>query len=432
MITMDIDISDEKSQLFEPLYLRERLFIVLYGGRGGGKSWEIADYLLFDGIKNVNRNLCCREIQKSIKNSVHKLLTDRINRWNLERFYRVLDTEIRGVNGTTFQYAGLQDHTVDSIKSFEGCNRTWIEEAQTVSRHSLEILVPTVIRTDDCQIIMSLNPALASDAVYADYIIPALNGERDDVTLINVNYTDNENCPPQLRKVAEDMKAANHSKWLHIYKGQPKLIADGAIYKEELERAQEEGRITRVPYDPLLPVHTVWDIGVGDHTSIWFVQVYGKEVRIIDFYQNRNHGIAHYIKLINAKKYEYGIHFAPHDIKVREFTSGVSRLETAKKMGIEFKVVTGVSITDGIDATRNLLDVVWIDEKNCAEGLNCIRNYRNEYSEKLQELKAMPIHDWASHAADALRYVALSTNRMVTKTIPKKLKAPPRRSGWQG
>ena len=424
-------LKEEKSPLFAPLYLREKLFCILYGGRGGAKSWEIADYLLIDGAKNVNRNLCCREIQKSIKNSVHKLLEDRINRWKLGRFYRVLDAEIRGINGTTFQYAGLQDHTVESIKSFEGCNRTWIEEAQTVSRHSLEILIPTVIRTADCQVIMSLNPDLATDAVYADYIIPALNGDRDDVSLINVNYQDNKYCPPELFKLAEDMKVANHSKWLHIYMGQPKLIADGAIYKDELEKAQEEGRITRVPVDPILPVFTVWDLGIGDAMSIWFVQVYGKEPRLVDFYENSGEGIGHYIKLIKAKGYDYGGHFAPHDIEVRELTSGKSRRETAAAMGIAFTVVTNVSIADGIDATRNLLDIVWIDENRCAEGLRCIRNYRREFSDKLQELKAMPVHDWASHAADALRYVALSVDRMTIKKTPK-LPKPIASSGWQG
>ena len=144
-----MNIAEEKSVLFQPLYLRETLFCILYGGRGGGKSWEVADYLLIDGIKNVNRNLCCREVQKSIKQSVHQLFKDRIKRWNLGRFYNVLETEIRGVNGTLFMYSGLLEHTADTIKSFEGCNRTWIEEAQTVSKRSLDILIPTVIRTPD-------------------------------------------------------------------------------------------------------------------------------------------------------------------------------------------------------------------------------------------------------------------------------------------
>ena len=426
-----MQLTETKSKLFKPLYLRETLFCILYGGRGGAKSWEIADYLLIDGIKNVNRNLCCREVQKSIKQSVHQLFKDRIKRWRLDRFYNVLETEIKGVNGTLFMYSGLLEHTADTIKSFEGCNRTWIEEAQTVSKRSLDILIPTVIRTPDCQVIMSLNPYLLTDAVWADYIQPTLDGKRDDITLINVNYTDNKHCPPELMRLAEEMKVNDYDAWLNIYAGQPKLVADGAIYKDELHKAQKDGRITSVPVDDLLPVYTVWDLGVSDSTVIWFVQVYGKEPRLVDYYEANGEGIDHYIKLIKSKGYDYGGHFAPHDIKVREFTSGVSRLETARKMGIEFMTVTNISVDDGIDATRQLLKTVWIDEKRCARGIECVRNYRREYNDKMQEFKPRPVHDWASHAADALRYVALSVDRMVIKKAPK-LPKPIASSGWAG
>lgn len=426
-----MNIAEEKSALFQPLYLRERLFCILYGGRGGGKSWEIADYLLFDGIKNVNRNLCCREVQKSIKQSVHQLFKDRIKRWNLGRFYNVLETEIRGVNGTLFIYSGLLEHTSDTIKSFEGCNRTWIEEAQTVSKRSLDILIPTVVRTADCQVIMSLNPYLLTDAVWADYIQPTLDGKRDDVTLIRVNYTDNKHCPPEIMRLAENMKRDEYDQWLNIYDGQPKLVADGAIYKDELHKMRADGRITSVPVDDILPVYTVWDLGVSDSTVIWFVQVYGKEPRLVDYYEANGEGIDHYIKLIKSKGYDYGGHFAPHDIKVREFTSGKSRLETAKTMGIDFTTVTNISIDDGIDATRQLLKTVWIDEKRCARGIECVQNYRREYNDKMQEFKPRPVHDWASHAADALRYVALSIDRMVIKKQPK-INIPLPSGGWQG
>lgn len=426
-----MNIAEEKSVLFQPLYLRETLFCILYGGRGGGKSWEVADYLLIDGIKNVNRNLCCREVQKSIKQSVHQLFKDRIKRWNLGRFYNVLETEIRGVNGTLFMYSGLLEHTADTIKSFEGCNRTWIEEAQTVSKRSLDILIPTVIRTPDCQVIMSLNPYLLTDAVWNDYIQPTLDGKRDDVTLIRVNYNDNKNCPPEIIRLAENMKRDDYDAWLNIYDGQPKLVADGAIYKDELHKAQKDGRITSVPVDDILPVYTVWDLGVSDSTVIWFVQIYGKEPRLVDYYEANGEGIDHYIKLIKSKGYDYAGHFAPHDIKVREFTSGKSRLETARTMGIDFTTVTNISIDDGIDATRQLLKTVWIDEKRCARGIECVRNYRREYNDKMQEFKPRPVHDWASHAADALRYVALSIDRMVVKKQPT-IKIPLPSGGWQG
>ena len=130
---------------------------------------------------------------------------------------------------------------------------------------------------------MSLNPYLLTDAVWNDYIQPTLDGKRDDVTLIRVNYNDNKNCPPEIIRLAENMKRDDYDAWLNIYDGQPKLVADGAIYKDELHKAQKDGRITSVPVDDILPVYTVWDLGVSDSTVIWFVQIYGKEPRLVDF-----------------------------------------------------------------------------------------------------------------------------------------------------
>ncbi len=159
---------------FKPLYMHQKnnkLFYVYHGGRGGGKSWEIADFLLIEGAKQKHRILCCREVQKSIKQSVHKLLSDRIAALGLGAFYEILETEIRGKNGTEFSFAGLLSHTVESVKSFEGATITWIEEAQTVSSFSLSILIPTVVRTSKPMVVMSMNPKLPSDAVYSEYVM---------------------------------------------------------------------------------------------------------------------------------------------------------------------------------------------------------------------------------------------------------------------
>ena len=134
------------------------------------------------------------------------------------------------------------------------------------------------------------------------------------MTLIKVNYTDNKHCPPEIIRLAENMKRDDYDSWLNIYDGQPKLVADGAIYKDELHKMRADGRITSVPVDDILPVYTVWDLGVSDSTVIWFVQVYGKEPRLVDYYEANGEGIDHYIKLIKSKGYDYGGHFAPHDI----------------------------------------------------------------------------------------------------------------------
>ena len=283
---------------FKPLYMHQKndkLFYVYHGGRGGGKSWEIADFLLIEGAKQKHRILCCREVQKSIKQSVHKLLSDRIAALGLGAFYEILETEIRGKNGTEFSFAGLLSHTVESVKSFEGATITWIEEAQTVSAFSLSILIPTVVRTFRPMVIMSMNPKLPSDAVYSQYVL----GERDDTIVVQINYTDNKECPAELIALAEQMKADDYDQYEHIWLGKPKEIADGAIYKAEFEQIRKENRICKVPHDPNLPVYTSWDLGILDSTAIWFFQIYGKEVRVIDYYEANNEPLAHYARILH-------------------------------------------------------------------------------------------------------------------------------------
>lgn len=406
---------------FKPLYKAVTTFYAYHGGRGGGKSWGIADYVLLAGVTRKHRILCCREIQKSIKESVHRLLSDRIEALGLTGFYEILETEIRGKNGTTFSFSGLLQHTVASIKSFEGATITWIEEAQTISQRSLDILIPTVIRTEGAQVIFGLNPYLPTDPVYATYIA----GGRDDCTVVQINYTDNPHCPELLKLEAEKMKASDYTAYENIWLGKPKYIADGAVYKAEFEKARKDNRIASVPIDPAAKVHTVWDLGVGDSTVIWFVQVAGREVRVVDYYEATGEGLPHYARILQDKAYFYGKHFAPHDIAVRELGSGMSRIETARKLGINFEIVRNISIEDGIEAARQVLLTCWFDAERCKAGLHALQNYRREYNDKMGEFKARPVHDWASHAADAFRYLALSVGDMqYVRPTPKPLSQP--------
>lgn len=410
---------------FKPLYTHltnDKLFYVYHGGRGGGKSWEIADYLLIEGAQRKHRILCCREIQKSIKQSVHKLLSDRIVSLGLESFYQILDTEIRGANGTEFSFSGLQNHTVDSVKSFEGATITWIEEAQTVSGYSLKILIPTVVRTPNCMIIMSMNPKLPSDAVYLDYVTV----DRDDTVVVQINYTDNKHCPDDLIKLAEQMRDSDYDEYEHIYLGRPKEIADGAIYKAEFEQIKRENRICKVPHDPNLPVYTSWDLGILDPTAIWFFQVFGKEVRVIDYYEANNEPLSHYARILDEKKqqhgYNYSKHFAPHDIAARDLSSGVSREQTMANLGYRMTKGARLGVEDRIEATRQMLKNCWFDSEKCKHGIRALQNYRREFNDKLEQFKATPVHDWASHGSDAFGEGALSINKM---QMPTSKKSPP-------
>lgn len=184
----------------------------------------------------------------------------------------------------------------------------------------------------------------------------------------------------------------------------------GAYYGSQLVEAEKTRRVTHVPYDPVLKVHTAWDLGVGDSTSIWFYQAIGQEIRFIDYYETNGEGLPHYAKVLQDKGYVYGDHFAPHDIEVRELGTGKSRSETAKSLGINFRTVPNLPIDDGINAVRNLLPRCWFDEDKCEKGLSALRSYHKEFDEKNGMYKNRPHHDWASHGADAFRYFAVSFN----------------------
>lgn len=189
----------------------------------------------------------------------------------------------------------------------------------------------------------------------------------------------------------------------------------GAIYAKELQAAREAGRITAVPYDPALPVDTDWDLGVGDAMAIWFTQTAkgSTEVRVIDYYEASGEGFPHYAGVLAQKGYTYGVHWAPHDIQVREMGSGRSRLEVAANFGIRFRVTPRLhdaakgEVEEGIHAVRMFLPRCWFDATRCKGGLEALQHYRRDYNQRLNEFKAEPVHDWASHGSDAFRGLAV-------------------------
>lgn len=181
----------------------------------------------------------------------------------------------------------------------------------------------------------------------------------------------------------------------------------GAYYGTQMTQARKDGRVGRVPYDPLLPVNTYWDLGMDDSTTIWFLQRYRHELRLIDYYENSGEGLAHYAHILRERDYNYGLHVGPHDINVRELGSGKSRFETAKSLGITFKMVPTLAKDDAIEAVRNILPYCWFDETKCDRGVDALVSYRKEWDPVKKVFKKNPEHDWSSHAADAFSTLAL-------------------------
>jgi hypothetical protein len=187
----------------------------------------------------------------------------------------------------------------------------------------------------------------------------------------------------------------------------------GAYYGDMMSKMMEEERIGAIPWEPERPVTTAWDLGVADATAIWFHQQVGHEHRLIDYYQSSGVGLDHYAKVLAEKPYTYKEHLVPHDATVRELGTGKSRLEVARKLGMTMRVVPKLPMADGISACRFLLPKIWMDEEKCRIGLEGLRQYSKEriLDEQGAEGEAIfrdkPLHNWASHPADALRTLAV-------------------------
>lgn len=197
----------------------------------------------------------------------------------------------------------------------------------------------------------------------------------------------------------------------------------GAYYADNIRMLYRQGQVSNVSYEPRFLVDTWWDLGINDRMSIWFTQTIGTELRVIDFLEDSGKGLIHYIARMKEKAYQYGRHTAPHDIEVRELTSGKSRRDTAENLGITFNVAPKLSLSDGIDACRNIFTSCWFDKTKCKEGLNALKNYRKQYDEKRKTYLNQPYHDWSSNAADAFRTLAVSyelKRQGITEPIPDK------------
>lgn len=374
----------------------------LYGGRGGAKSWGIARALLLQGTTKPLRVLCAREMQTSITQSVHKLLKDQIAAMGLSGFYEVQNYVIKGMNGTEFTFHGLK-HNIANIKSIEGVDVCWIEEAQTVSKSSWDTLIPT-IRKDGSEIWISFNPSLEADETYQRFVVSPPTG----AVVQKINWADNPWFPDVLRQEMEDLKAKDYDAYLNVWEGHCKQTLDGAIYANEVRAATTAGRFTKVPYDPSKPVHTYWDLGRADKTAIWFVQMVGFEFRVIDYYENQGQALGHYLKELQGRSYVYGDCWLPHDANNELLASEQTIAQQCRAFGFKVRVTPKTSVVNGINAARTVFATCWFDSDKCADGLQALRNYRYEVDPDTQQYSTNPLHDWASHGADAFRYFAVS------------------------
>ena len=396
------------SILFDPARYK-----VLYGGRGGAKSWGVARALLIIGARQTTRILCAREFQTSIKDSVHKLLSDQIFSMGLQDFYEITQTAIRGKNGTEFSFAGLKNN-VANIKSYEGCDIAWVEEAQTTSKMSWNVLIPT-IRKEGSEIWITFNPELETDETYKRFVVDP----PENSIVQRVNWSDNPWFPETLRLEKDALFARDREAYNTIWEGVCRQTVDGAIFAKEMQQAEFEGRITRVPYDPIKPVLAIFDIGWADSTACWIIQFVGMETRVLRYFEVNQTTISQILAKMQTFGYVYDTLYLPHDAQNKTLAAnGRSIEEIVRAAGYNVRIIDRTPITDSINAARTIFPKCYFDRENTHEGLQCLRHYRYDVNPDTGTFSQKPLHDNYSHGADAFRYIGLMINE--PKQVKKK------------
>lgn len=360
--------------------------------------------------------LCGRQFMNSLDDSSMEEVKAAIRSepW-LHANFDIGEKYIRTNSGRIqYKFAGL-DRSLDSIKSKSRIKLCWVDEAEPVTEEAWIKLIPT-LREEDSELWVTWNPESKRSATHKRF----REGPPDPrVRVVEINWRDNPWFPDVLDRTRKRDLATRPDHYHHIWEGGFAHVFEGAYYVREMVNAKDQGRITSVAYDPLLPVHTAWDLGMGDSTAIWFFQIVGSEIRVIDFYEANSQGLPHYADVLKAKGYRYGDDWVPHDARVRELGTGRTRVETLQSLGRKPRLVPDHKLMDGINATRETLPLCWFDEKRTEYGLDALRQYRSEYDDKTLVFDDTPRHDWTSHAADAFRYLAMAWRKLTAETEPQ-------------
>lgn len=410
MTALAVDIPTAK--VFEPLLAPSR-YKGAWGGRGSGKSHFFASLMVEEHLANPGmRSVCIREVQKSLKESAKRLLESKIEEFGLRERdgFRVLTDRIDTPGGGTIIFQGMQDHTAESIKSLEGFNRAWVEEAQTLSSTSLRLLRPT-IRAPGSELWFSWNPRLKNDPVDTMLRGPE---KPSNSTVIRANWNDNPWLPDELEQERQDCLRATPDQYDHIWDGGYIAVADGAYFAQQMVAARNEGRLCRVAADPLMTLRAVWDIGgtgaKADATAIWIVQYIGKEIRFLDYYEAVGQPLAAHVQWLRSSGYENALCILPHDGAAHDKVHQTTYEGALRQADFSVEVVPNQgagAAMQRIETARRLFPQMWFDAEKCAGGIDAISWYHEKRDEK-RNLGLGPEHDWSSHAADAFGLAAIS------------------------
>ncbi len=402
----------ETPRVFAPL-LQPSRYKGAWGGRGSGKSHFFAERVVVESIATPGlRTVCIRESLRSLKESSKLLIEDKIQALKVGAHFRVLNDRIETPGDGVIIFAGMQDHTAESIKSLEGFSRAWLEEAQAISERSLSLLRPT-IRRPGSEIWASWNPRRKTDAIDKFLRSEKLEG----AIVVKANWRDNPWFPQVLEDERKRELELYPDRYDHIWEGEYARAFEGAYFAKQLAEARTSGRIGRVSADPLLPVRAYFDLGgsgaSADAMAIWIVQFVAREIRVLDYIEGVGQVLAYYVNELRSKGYkpEQIDAVLPHDGVNENNITGKRYEDHLREAG--FRDVTVIknqgkgAAMMRIEAVRRLFPQMWFNETTTESGRDAL-GYYHEKKDEARDVGLGPDHDWSSHAADAFGLMAIA------------------------
>jgi len=418
--TASVQLPEYAGCLWEPA--RHYAF---YGGRGGGKSWAVADFLLIEAARAPLRVGCAREIQDTIRDSVKRLLDDRIAALGLGDHFETTDKEIRGRHKESlFIFKGLWRNP-DGMKSMEGMDVVWVEEAARVSQRSIDILIPTV-RKDGSRFIWTWNPEYEHDPV--DRMFRGPKGPPPRSIVKRVSHEDNPWFPSELREAMEAMYASDPDRAEHIYGGEYVKAVEGAYYAAELRAAWVQGRVRPLTYDPNYEVRIYWDLGHSDATAVGVTQRPPGKLQFIDYCEGVGQPPSYYMNWLRASGYSGALCVLPHDGAAvhPDNPLSMSYEDQLRKAGFRVKVVPNQgrgAARQRIAATQRIFPRLEFNDDPCRPLIRALGHYHEKRSEDNRNVGLGPEHDWSSHGADMVGLAAIDYED-VRVTIERPVPAP--------
>lgn len=413
----------ETPRVFQSL-LQPARYKGAHGGRGSGKSWFFAELMIESHLIEKTDSVCLREIQKSLQFSAHKLLGNTIERLNAGAYFEVQDKVIKATNGGIIVFQGMQDHTADSIKSLEGFDRAWFEEAQNASQRSLDLLRPT-LRKAGSELWFSWNRFKEDDPI--ELLLCGENAP-DGAIVVEANMDDNPWPSAELIQEREDDRRLHDAdKFANIWEGKYLKNTEGDYYKTQMAAVRAEGRILRIPKLDI-QVNTFWDIGNSDGCAVWFHQQVGLENRFIGYYEAHGETLAHYAKELKNRGYLYNKHFLPHDASHKKLSdTNKSTEEMLNDLGVVNTEIVPVitELNTGIQMTRKHFPSAYFDVEGCKLGIKRLDNYRKRFSQRDNRWIDEPNKsNGCSEGADAFRQWAQAAENGRLNIAKKKTYQP--------